>query len=165
MKELETAPSVEAFLRGYDEMDRKSLKPVVESGLFSGLKEYSVRLVSRLVEFRDNVSFGITHLAPSSDTYVVSQSWYREMVVESLQHNVHYPTIPIPAQNVFSSQLVYKDGVATGELDAACAGCLGKERTMAVHVDVDDERHAVWTRASPISRWSWAMDWETWRCC
>ena len=71
MKELETAPSVEAFLRGYDEMDRKSLKPVVESGLFSGLKEYSVRLVSRLVEFRDNVSFGITHLAPSSDTYVV----------------------------------------------------------------------------------------------
>lgn len=130
MKELETAPSVEAFLRGYDEMDRKSLKPVVESGLFSGLKEYSVRLVSRLVEFRDNVSFGITHLAPSSDTYVVSQSWYREMVVESLQHNVHYPTIPIPAQNIFSSQLVYKDGVATGELDAACAGCLGKERTM-----------------------------------
>ncbi|KAK8806716.1 hypothetical protein WA588_005519 [Blastocystis sp. NMH] len=135
MKELETAPSVEAFLRGYDEMDRKSLKPVVESGLFSGLKEYSVRLVSRLVEFRDNVSFGITHLAPSSDTYVVSQSWYREMVVESLQHNVHYPTIPIPAQNVFSSQLVYKDGVATGELDAACAGCLGKERTMQSIVD------------------------------
>ena len=130
MDELRTAPSLDAFLQGYDTMDRNSLIPVVSSGLFQGLQEYTVRLVSRLIEFRENVSYAITHLVPVSDAYVVSQSWYQEMVIESLQHNVHYPIIPIPTENVFTSRLVYTDGVATGELDPACAGCLGKQQVM-----------------------------------
>lgn len=130
MSDLRSAPSLDAFLQGYDAMDRNSLKPVVSAGLFKGLQEYTVRLVSRLIEFRENVSYGITHLVPVSDAYVVSQSWYREMVIESLQHNVHYPIIPIPSENVFTSSVVFKEGVATGELDPACAGCLGKQQVM-----------------------------------
>ena len=130
MNELRKAPSLDSFLQGYDAMDRNSLTPVVSSGLFQGLQEYTVRLVSRLIEFRENVSYAITHLVPVSDAYIVSQSWYREMVIESLQHNVHYPIIPIPMENVFTSRLVYTDGVATGELDPACAGCLGKRQVM-----------------------------------
>lgn len=56
MNELRKAPSLDSFLQGYDAMDRNSLTPVVSSGLFQGLQEYTVRLVSRLIEFRENVS-------------------------------------------------------------------------------------------------------------
>lgn len=112
-------------------MDVDSLEPVVKAGLFTGLKMYTVKLVSRLVELRENVSYAINHLVPLKDAYIVSQSWYKEMVIESLQHNVHYPVIPLPATNVYTSRVVYDEhGVGTGELAADCGGCLGKKRVM-----------------------------------
>lgn len=112
-------------------MDVDSLEPVVKAGLFAGLKMYTVKLVSRLVEFRENVAYAINHLVPLKDAYIVSQSWYKEMVIESLQHNVHYPVIPLPATNVYTSRVVYdENGVGTGELAADCGGCLGKKRVM-----------------------------------
>ena len=119
-------------MKGYHAMDVDSLQPVIDAGLFKGLKEYTVQLVSRLVDFRDNVSYTVNHLVSSLDqAYVVSQSWYKGMVIESLQHNVHYPTIPLPTENVRCSRVVFdEEGVATGDLAPDCGGCLGKQRVM-----------------------------------
>ena len=116
---LLSSPSLESFFRGYNALDADSLIPVVKSGLFRGLRRDLVRLTGRLVDFRGGALEFVR--AKNVETWIVSQSWYAEMVAESL--------IPagIPSSRVVSSRLVYnRGGTAGGALDPLCGGCLAK---------------------------------------
>ena len=79
---LLSSPSLESFFRGYNALDADSLIPVVKSGLFRGLRRDLVRLTGRLVDFRGGALEFVR--AKNVETWIVSQSWYAEMVAESL---------------------------------------------------------------------------------
>lgn len=110
---------MESFFRGYNALDRDSLIPVVKSGLFRGLRRDLVRLTGRLADFRGGALEFVR--TKNVETWIVSQSWYGEMVAEALR-----PT-GVSAEHVITSRLVYgPDGTAGGALDARCGGCLAK---------------------------------------
>ena len=110
---------MEAFFRGYNALDRDSLIPVVKSGLFRGLRRDLVRLTGRLADFRGGALEFVR--TKNVETWIVSQSWYGEMVAEALR------PAGVSAEHVITSRLVYgPDGTAGGALDARCGGCLAK---------------------------------------
>ena len=110
---------MESFFRGYNALDRDSLIPVVKSGLFRGLRRDLVRLTGRLADFRGGALEFVR--TKNVETWIVSQSWYGEMVAEALR------PAGVSAEHVITSRLVYgPDGTAGGALDARCGGCLAK---------------------------------------
>lgn len=122
--------TLEEFLKGYDAIDYDCLKPCEDSGLFKGLKRYAVGLTGRLVELVENANYFLRHQPPRS-LYVVSQSWYNEMVVNCLCDNVWQGPFTVFPSHVFSSSLEYDaQGVATGKLVKLCGGCEHKKAVM-----------------------------------
>ena len=121
---LFASPDLEAFFRGYNALDRDSLLPVVKSGLFRGLRRDLVRLTGRLVDFRGGAVEFLR--AQTAETWVVSQSWYAEMVAEALR------PAGVPPQRVVSSRLLYgADGTAGADSTRAAAAASRSARAFA----------------------------------
>ena len=122
--------TLSGFLKGYDAIDYDCLKPCEDSGLFKGLRRYAVGLTGRLVDLAENAPYFLQHERARS-LYVVSQSWYNDMIVNCLCDSVWHSALNVLASHVFSSSLVYDaQGVATGALDKRCGGCEHKREVM-----------------------------------
>lgn len=122
--------TLSGFLKGYDAIDYDCLKPCEDSGLFKGLRRYAVGLTGRLVDLAENVPYFLQHERARS-LYVVSQSWYNDMIVNCLCDSVWHGALNVLPSHVFSSSLVYDaQGVATGALDKRCGGCEHKREVM-----------------------------------
>ena len=122
--------TLSGFLKGYDAIDYDCLKPCEDSGLFKGLRRYAVGLTGRLVDLAENAPYFLQHERARS-LYVVSQSWYNDMIVNCLCDSVWYGALNVLPTHVFSSSLVYDaQGVATGALDKRCGGCEHKREVM-----------------------------------
>ena len=114
--------TLSGFLKGYDAIDYDCLKPCEDSGLFKGLRRYAVGLTGRLVDLAENAPYFLQHERARS-LYVVSQSWYNDMIVNCLCDSVWHGALNVLPSHVFSSSLVYDaQGVATGALDKRCGG-------------------------------------------
>ena len=123
MHSILDSQNLHEFLQRYNDLDVSSLDPVVSSGIFRNLRRVAVRLTGRLIDLRCGAIPFIS--AHPDDTWVISQSWYNEMVCESLRKS------GIDATHVITSSLVYDaDNCATGALDARCGGCLQKKKQM-----------------------------------
>ena len=122
--------TLSGFLKGYDAIDYDCLKPCEDSGLFKGLRRYAVGLTGRLVDLAENAPYFLQHERARS-LYVVSQSWYNDMIVNCLCDSVWHGALNVLPNHVFSSSLVYDaQGVATGALDKRCGGCEHKREVM-----------------------------------
>ena len=122
--------TLSGFLKGYDAIDYDCLKPCEDSGLFKGLRRYAVGLTGRLVDLAENAPYFLQHERARS-LYVVSQSWYNDMIVNCLCDSVWHGALNVLPSHVFSSSLVYDaQGVATGALDKRCGGCEHKREVM-----------------------------------
>ena len=122
--------TLSGFLKGYDAIDYDCLKPCEDSGLFKGLRRYAVGLTGRLVDLAENAPYFLQHERARS-LYVVSQSWYNDMIVNCLCDSVWHGALNVLPGHVFSSSLVYDaQGVATGALDKRCGGCEHKREVM-----------------------------------
>ena len=122
--------TLSGFLKGYDAIDYDCLKPCEDSGLFKGLRRYAVGLTGRLVDLAENAPYFLQHERARS-LYVVSQSWYNDMIVNCLCDSVWHGALNVFPGHVFSSSLVYDaQGVATGALDKRCGGCEHKREVM-----------------------------------
>lgn len=122
--------TLSGFLKGYDTIDYDCLKPCEDSGLFMGLRRYAVGLTGRLVDLAENAPYFLQHERARS-LYVVSQSWYNDMIVNCLCDSVWHGALNVLPGHVFSSSLVYDaQGVATGALDKRCGGCEHKCEVM-----------------------------------
>ena len=122
--------TLSGFLKGYDAIDYDCLKPCEDSGLFKGLRRYAVGLTGRLIDLAENAPYFLQH-EQSRSLYVVSQSWYNDMIVNCLCDSVWHSMLNVLPSHVFSSSLKYDaDGVATGELDKCCGGCEHKRDVM-----------------------------------
>ena len=122
--------TLSGFLKGYDAIDYDCLKPCEDSGLFKGLRRYAVGLTGRLVDLEENAPYFLQHERARS-LYVVSQSWYNDMIVNCLCDSVWHGALNVLPGHVFSSSLVYDaQGVATGALDKRCGGCEHKREVM-----------------------------------
>ena len=122
--------TLSGFLKGYDAIDYDCLKPCEDSGLFKGLRRYAVGLTGRLVDLAENAPYFLQHERARS-LYVVSQSWYNDMIVNCLCDSVWHGALNVLPGHVFSSSLVYDaQGVATGALNKRCGGCEHKREVM-----------------------------------
>ena len=87
-------------------------------------------LTGRLVDLAENAPYFLQHERARS-LYVVSQSWYNDMIVNCLCDSVWHGALNVLPGHVFSSSLVYDaQGVATGALDKRCGGCEHKREVM-----------------------------------
>ena len=111
-------------------MDYDCLQPVEEAGLFKGLQKHKVGITGRLIDLSLNASFFLQH-EDMNTLYIVSQSWYREMLQMCLCQNPFEGNLHILPSHIYSSSLVYDDtGKATGQLDKLCGGCNHKAAVM-----------------------------------
>lgn len=111
------------FCEEYDRMDYDCLEPVEKAGLFKGLQKHKVGITGRLIDLSTNVSYFLQHENLNS-LYVISQSWYREMLQMCLCNNPFEGNLHILPSHIYSSSLIYDDkGIATGYLNKCCGGC------------------------------------------
>ena len=122
--------TIEEFCEGYDKMDYDCLQPVEDSGLFTGLQKHKVGITGRLIDLSLNAPFFLQH-EDMNELYVVSQSWYTEMLQMCLCMNPFEGNLHILPSHIYSSSLVYDEaGRATGKLDKLCGGCNHKAEVM-----------------------------------
>ena len=131
------ASTIEEFCERYDRMDYECLQPVIDAGLFKGLQKHKVGITGRLIDLSLNVPYFLKHQDPNS-LFVISQSWYHEMIQMCLCNNPFEGNLHILPSHIYSSSLVYDNhSVATGDLNKLCGGCNHKRNIMCQLIDED----------------------------
>lgn len=129
--------TIESFCEEYDRIDYDCLQPVIDAGLFKGLEKHKVGITGRLIDLSTNVAFFLKHQNPNS-LFVISQSWYNEMIQMCLCNNPFEGNLHIIPSHIHSSSLIYDEhAIATGNLNKRCGGCNHKRDVMSGLVETD----------------------------